>query len=216
MTGMAAAKPETTRPVPESWAGRRADARQNHERVLAAAIEVFTEHGIGATIPQVAARAGVGKATVYRSYPTKADLVQALARVHIDWFHQLVDTAVEAARTDAYRALEALLERVTARLAEDRLMIEVLSGVEGLGDEHLEGQLEQILALGRAQGSLRADATGMDVQVLISGAARSLIELDIRDPAVWRRYARLTSAALRAEPAPAVLRAEPGRDRRST
>jgi AcrR family transcriptional regulator len=39
-----------------SWAGRRADARQNHERVLIAAIEVFTEYGIGATIPQVAAR----------------------------------------------------------------------------------------------------------------------------------------------------------------
>ncbi|NUP28335.1 MAG: TetR/AcrR family transcriptional regulator [Nocardia sp.] len=197
---MAASKPDTTRTDPASWQGRRADARQNHERVLAAAIEVFTEHGIGATIPQVAARAGVGKATVYRSYPTKSDLVQALARIHIDWFHQLVDIAVEAARADAYHALEALLEQVTARLAEDRLMIEVLSGVEGLGDEHLEQQLERILALGRAQGSLRADTSGMDVQVLVSGAARALIELDIRDPAVWRRYARLISAALRAEP----------------
>ncbi|WP_327151148.1 TetR/AcrR family transcriptional regulator [Nocardia sp. NBC_01329] len=197
---MAASQPDATRTDPETWAGRRADARQNHERVLAAAIEVFTEHGIGATIPQVAARAGVGKATVYRSYPTKADLVQALARMHIDWFHQLVTAAVEAAQADAYRALEALLERVTARLAEDRLMIEVLSGVEGLGDEYLEQQLERILALGRAQGSLRADATGMDIQVLVSGAARTLIELDIRDPAVWRRYARLTSAALRVEP----------------
>ncbi|GGL03032.1 hypothetical protein [Nocardia jinanensis] len=58
-----------------------------------------------------------------------------------------------------------------------------------------------VLALGRAQGSLRADATGMDIQVLVSGAARALIELDIRDPAVWRRYAQLISAALRAEPA---------------
>ncbi|MGW5381352.1 TetR/AcrR family transcriptional regulator [Nocardia sp. NPDC003963] len=198
---MAAAKPDTTRTDSEDWAGRRADARENHERVLAAAIEVFTEHGIGATIPQVAARAGVGKATVYRSYPTKSDLVKALARMHIDWFHQLAATAVEDARADAYHALEALLEQVASRLAEDRLMIEVLSGVEGLGDEHLERQLERILALGRAQGSLRPDAGGMDVQVLVSGAARALIELDIRDPAVWRRYARLISAALRAEPA---------------
>jgi AcrR family transcriptional regulator len=183
-----------------SWAGRRADARQNHERVLIAAIEVFTEYGIGATIPQVAARAGVGKATVYRSYPTKSDLVRALARMHLDWFHQLATDAAEAARTDAYRALEALLEQVTTRLAEDRLMIEVLSGVEGLGDERLEQHMEQILALGRAQGSLRADATGMDIQVLVSGAARALIDLDIRDPDIWRRYARLALAALRAEP----------------
>jgi hypothetical protein len=79
-------------------------------------------------------------------------------------------------------------------------MIEVLSGVEGLGDERLEQHLEQILALGRAQGSLRADATGMDIQVLVSGAARALIDLDIRDPDIWRRYARLALAALRAEP----------------
>lgn len=200
MTGAATPNPDAIPGEPEGWAGRRADARHNHERVLAAAIEVFTEHGIGATIPQVAARAGVGKATVYRSYPTKADLVRALARMHIDWFHQLATAAVEAARTDAYHALEAFLERVTARLAEDRLMIEVLSGVEGFGDERLEQQLEQILALGRAQGSLRADATGLDIQVLVSGAARALIELDIRDPAVWRRYARLALAALRARP----------------
>ncbi len=148
---MAAAKPETARTDPGDWTGRRADARENHERVLAAAIEVFTEHGIGATIPQVAARAGVGKATVYRSYPTKADLVQALARLHIDWFHRLA-AAVEAARADAYRALEALLEQVAARLAEDRLMIEVLSGVEGLGDEHLEQQLERGSGTGACAG----------------------------------------------------------------
>ncbi|MEU4314595.1 TetR/AcrR family transcriptional regulator [Nocardia sp. NPDC024068] len=184
----------------ENWAGRRADARQNHERVLAAAIDVFTEHGIGATIPQVAARAGVGKATVYRSYPTKADLVRALARMHFEWFHELTAAAVADARVDAYHALEGLLERITARLAQDRLMIEVLSGVEGLGDERLERQLEQILALGRAQGSLRADASGMDVQVLVSGAARVLIDLGIRDPDIWRRYARLALAALRAQP----------------
>lgn len=206
MTGMATSKPDATVTDAESWAGRRADARQNHERVLAAAIEVFTERGLGATIPQVAARAGVGKATVYRSYPTKADLVRALARIHIDWFYDLATTAVEAARTDAYRALEEFLERITARLAQDRLMVEVLGGVEGLEGEGIEGErlgsrLEHILALGRAQGSLRADATGMDVQVLVSGAARALIDLGIHEPEVWRRYARLAVAALRAESA---------------
>lgn len=199
MTGRAAAKPDAATPDDPGWAGRRADARQNHERVLAAAIEVFTEHGLGATIPQVAARAGVGKATVYRSYPTKADLVRALAEMHIDWFHRLAVTAVEAAHTDAYHALEELLEQVATRLAEDRLMIEVLSGVEGFGDARLEQHLEEMLALGRAQGTLRADAAGMDIQILVSGAARALIDLGVRDPEIWRRYARLALAALRAD-----------------
>ncbi|WP_280398453.1 TetR/AcrR family transcriptional regulator [Nocardia carnea] len=199
MTGRTSAKAETEPAEDPRWAGRRSDARQNHERVLAAAIEIFTEHGLGATIPQVAARAGVGKATVYRSYPTKADLVRALAEMHIEWFHRLAVTAVEAADTDAYHALEELLERVFARLAEDRLMIEVLSGVEGFGDERLDRYLEQILALGRAQRTLRDDATGLDIQILVSGVARALIDLGIRDPDVWRRYARLALAALRAE-----------------
>ncbi|NKY32291.1 TetR/AcrR family transcriptional regulator [Nocardia speluncae] len=208
MTGRTAAQPDATRDDAQNddaqnWAGRRADARLNHERVLAAAREVFTEHGIGATIPQVAARAGVGKATVYRSYPTKADLVRALAQQHIEWFHELAGAAVAAARDDAYRALEDLLEQVTTRLAQDRLMIEVLSGLEGL-DQRLGDRLEELLTLGRGQGSLRADATGMDVQILVSGVARALIDLDIRDPEVWRRYARLALAALRPDPGPAT------------
>src|SRR4051794_1873565 len=91
----------------EDWSDRRADARRNHERVLAAAAEVFTEHGLDATIPQVAARAGVGKATVYRSFPTKADLVRALAQTHVDWLDARIEAALEAAQQDAYRALES-------------------------------------------------------------------------------------------------------------
>src|SRR5262245_43871561 len=88
-----------------AWAARRSDARRNHERVLAAAIEGFTEHGLDATIPQVAERAGVGKATVYRSYPTKADLIEAIAQQHVDWLRGIVAAAVSEAESDAYRAL---------------------------------------------------------------------------------------------------------------
>ncbi|MEV0354989.1 helix-turn-helix domain-containing protein [Nocardia sp. NPDC050697] len=185
--------------APQRQRRRRVDAQHNSERVLEAAIEVFTEHGLEATIPEVAARAGVGKATVYRSYPTKADLVRELALRHLAWFTELGAAALTAARTDAYRALEELLERIAARLAADRLMVEVLSGVDGLADERLDHQLEQVVALARAQGRLRPDATAMDVQVLVSGVARALIGLEIRDPAVWRRYARLALAALRPE-----------------
>ncbi|UGT61890.1 TetR/AcrR family transcriptional regulator [Nocardia asteroides] len=185
--------------APNRQRRRRVDAQHNSERVLAAAIEVFTEHGLEATIPEVAARAGVGKATVYRSYPTKADLVRELALLHLDWIDELVTAALDTARTDAYRALEVLLERIATRLAEDRLMVEVLSGVDGIEDERLDNQLEQLLALAHEQGRLRPDATAMDVQVLVAGVARALIELEIGDPAVWRRYARLALSALRPE-----------------
>jgi AcrR family transcriptional regulator len=183
---------------PEGWAARRADARRNHERVLAAAVEVFTEHGLEATIPQVAARAGVGKATVYRSYPTKADLVHALARVHLDWLNTRIRAAAEAAHDDAFAALTACAEDIFARLAEDRLMIEVLSGVEGLEEDPKEAEhLVTILSLGKEQGALREDVTDTDAHVMLAGVARALLDLGTRDPVVWRRYARLAIAALR-------------------
>lgn len=189
--------PGGSEPRTDDWADRRSDARRNHERVLAAAVEVFTEHGLDATIPQVAARAGVGKATVYRSYPTKADLVRALAEQHVTWLHELVEEAVAAAEHDALGALSSLLDTVTTRLAQDRLMVEVLSGVEDLNDPGTFGHGQRVLDLARAQGSLREDATIVDVMILVSGFARELAEREVTDPAVWRRYSSLVLAALR-------------------
>lgn len=183
----------------DEWVGRRADARRNHERVLAAAIDVFTEHGLDATIPQVAERAGVGKATVYRSYPTKADLVMALARVHVEWLEDVVARGAVGAEEDAARALRAILHEIVARLAQDRLMVEVLTRVEGEFVESVEttSEFERVLELGRRQGTVRQDVELLDVQVLLAGVARSLIELDNRDPDTWRRFADFTLAALR-------------------
>jgi AcrR family transcriptional regulator len=188
----------TSAPEDVDWSERRSDARRNHERVLAAAVEVFTEHGLGATIPHVAERAGVGKATVYRSYPTKADLVRAIAMLHVDWLRERIGDAAAAAETDAYAALGTFLEQVATRLAEDRLMVEVLSSVVDVEEVRREDRAgERLIALGRAQGTLRPDVTMFDIRVLVAGFARSLIELEISDPAVWRRYAALTLAALR-------------------
>lgn len=179
------------------WSLRRADARRNHERVLAAAAEVFTEHGLDATIPQVAARAGVGKATVYRSFPTKADLVRALAQEHADWLVARLDVTLAEAGDDAYGAMEAALIEIFARLATDKLMADLLSTADGVEDPVSDGHVQRILDLAIAQGTLRADAQGLDITVFVAGAAHSLLELGITDPAIWERYARLALAALR-------------------
>lgn len=180
------------------WSAKRADARRNHERVLEAALEVFTEFGLGATIPQVASRAGVGKATVYRSYPTKADLVRALALVHREWLAERLREADSRADDDAYTAMETAIEEIFGRLAGDRLMVEVLGGVEGLDDDADSiGIFDRVLALGAHQGTIRRDVTSFDVHVLMTGVARALLERDVRDPGEWRRYARLAISALR-------------------
>src|SRR6201991_4974801 len=71
----------------------RADARRNRERVLTAARAAFAEHGREAQMDDVARRAGVGVGTVYRHFPTKEALVNALA---LDLFEKLVQGAREA------------------------------------------------------------------------------------------------------------------------
>ncbi|MEU3664230.1 TetR/AcrR family transcriptional regulator [Streptomyces sp. NPDC032940] len=64
--------------------GKRADAQRNRETVLAAAAEVFVASGVDAPIRRIAARAGVGMGTVYRHFPTRADLVTAVYRHQIE------------------------------------------------------------------------------------------------------------------------------------
>ncbi len=64
--------------------GKRADAQRNRETVLAAAAEVFVTSGVDAPIRQIAAQAGVGMATIYRHFPTRAELVTAVYRHQIE------------------------------------------------------------------------------------------------------------------------------------
>ena len=175
---------------------RRADARRNHERVFTAAVEVFAERGLEATVPEIAARAGVGKATVYRSYPTKADLAEAVARHRLAWLAERM--AAAARQPDAFTALRDLLCDISERLSEDRLLVEVLPRARHWEEENdISGLTERLIATARRQGTLRPDATARDIRILVGGYSRVLIDLDVRDPAQWRRYATLSLNALR-------------------
>jgi AcrR family transcriptional regulator len=178
------------------WSARRSDARRNHERIVTAAIEVFAELGQDATVPEVAARAGVGKATVYRSYPTKADLVAAVAAYQSDWYERRLEQALE--QDDAFAGLCDLLHDISARLASDRLFVEVLSHDDfRRRREERDSAMERLVDAAREQGALRADATHRDVQVLMGGVSLMLNRRGITDPAGWRRYTDLVLAALR-------------------
>jgi hypothetical protein len=106
---------------------KRADARRNHERVFAAALEVFEEFGLQGTIPQVAECSDVGRATVYRSYPTKEDLVAAAVRHRLAKLDRT--TAPALAKTESARAFDTYVVLLCDNLARDRLLSEAL--VEG-------------------------------------------------------------------------------------
>jgi AcrR family transcriptional regulator len=181
------------------WSARRADARRNHERIVTAALQVFAEKGLEATVPDVAERAGVGKATVYRSYPTKADLITAVALHQLQWLHQRALAAV--AEPDPYTALGSALADVFERLADDRVIAELLpTGTVPGADDTLQHTMElfgDLLEAGKATGQIRPDATVQDIRVLLGGCATQLTKLGDRTPATWHRYGRLILNALR-------------------
>lgn len=174
---------------------RRADALRNHERVVAAARELFAERGLDVTVPEVAARAGVGRATVYRSYPSKDELVLAVAR---DGFRSLqARTLAALAADDAYRALSDYVPDLLEQLARDRGLAAAFFEGRLLPAAELVEMIGQLVEAARTSGLVRADAGVLDVRVVLCGVVRQLIVLDERDPAVWRRYAGLILAALR-------------------
>lgn len=76
--------PTADQPGGERSRGKRADALRNQRAVLTAAAEVFATSGVDAPIRQIAAEAGVGMATIYRHYPSRADLVTAVYRHQIE------------------------------------------------------------------------------------------------------------------------------------
>ncbi|WP_405177681.1 TetR/AcrR family transcriptional regulator [Nocardia sp. NBC_01377] len=181
----------------QDWSDRRADARRNHEQVTAAALAVFAERGLEATVPEVAARAGVGKATVYRSYPTKTDLIAAVANHHLTWMNERIERA--AATDDAFAALRVLLRDLSDKLAADRSFAETLPHTQRPSDrDQASHHFARMIAAAQRQGALRPDVTVLDIHVLVGGYARVLLDLDIRDPAQWRRYSELVLDALRA------------------
>src|SRR5690606_4727991 len=96
----------------------RADARRNLERILEAAAEVFAERGADASVADVARRAGVGHATVFRRFPTKEHLLIALMAQRMEAL--AARAAAEAATEPREEALERFMEHLAGHFAKDR------------------------------------------------------------------------------------------------
>ena len=189
-----------TVPVSTPTRARRADAVRNELRVLEAAREVFAERGLSAGIDEVAARAGVGKATIYRTWATKHELVTAVVGARVDWFTERALLAVEA--PDRWVALVALLHDSAASAARSALLNAGLSAATY--DPVLEAKrvqsraaLQQLLDALATEGRVPPEVTARHVLVLLCGAFRTLAEEGVTDPNEWRRYAELVLAALR-------------------
>ena len=180
----------------------RADAARNRERILEAAEQVFSERGLDASVAEVARRAGVGKATVFRSYATKEDLIAAIVCERVRWVERLIDDALE--RPDAWEAFKDLLMDLARRHAIDLTHLEGLahqSEAPALAEARAaaNASMRRLMERAKAEGQMRADATPEDLRVLFHGVTQTLDPEDRRDVAVWTRWAVLFAAALRSE-----------------
>ncbi|WP_433111400.1 TetR/AcrR family transcriptional regulator [Micromonospora sp. CA-246542] len=181
---------------------RRADARSNRDRVVVAAREAFAAAGLEVPMREVARRAGVGVATLYRHFPTRTDLVTTVLVERID------DCGVQMRRAlddpDPWRALSATVRGFAERQIHDRALNEALLGPGGFGAAFEEERREHARALtvlvsrARAAGVLR-DGVGVDdvrAGLLAIASLRRLPEAT--SARVIGRVADLVLAGLRA------------------
>jgi AcrR family transcriptional regulator len=183
--------------VPAAAKPLRADARRNRERILKAARAVFADQGLHSQIDDVARRARVGVGTVYRHFPTKEALLDALVR---ERFEEIAGYAREALeREDAWEGFCEMIWRAAERNAADLAFCEAIAStdksaiVEEVG---LTRSTEELIARAKAQGRMRLDATEQDVPLMMVGAG-AVMQMS-PTPDAWRRYLTLMLDGLRA------------------
>ncbi|MFJ5265292.1 TetR/AcrR family transcriptional regulator [Streptomyces sp. NPDC088387] len=192
--------------------GRR-DALRNRKLLARTAREVFAEQGLDAPLDVIARRAGVGNATLYRHFPTRAALVDEVFR------DALTETMAAGERArgseDPWSGLTQYLHTVFATLAADRgtndLMTTGLEDVTSLEAIHAHNRdtVADLLRRGQAQGTVRPDLTTEDVLLALAALGRVVPALSTVAPNAWTRPLTLLLDGFRAHPTTSALQAPP-------
>jgi AcrR family transcriptional regulator len=181
--------------------GDRRDARRNRGRIVAAAREVFLSAGADAPAREIARRADLGVGTLYRHFPARADLVDAVLE---EAFEELIGIAEAAlAEPDPWAGFVRFLEEALVLHARNRALKDVVESEEH-GRElaramrrRIRPLTEELIARAQADGTLRQDFARQDLALLFWGGDR-VIELatDVA-PELWRRQLGLMLDGLR-------------------
>ncbi|MGI5439737.1 TetR/AcrR family transcriptional regulator [Streptomyces shenzhenensis] len=183
----------------------RADARRNRDKLVAAARSAFAASDDTVALEAIARAAGVGIGTLYRHFPTREALVEAVYAAELD------DVATSApALLDVFPpevALRAWMDRYAAFVATKRGMLDTLRAGWASGRiatattrERITAALGAILAAGARAGSLRADVAPEDATVLVLGVFVATAGDDT--PERTARLLDLVVDALRPRPEP--------------
>jgi AcrR family transcriptional regulator len=149
----------------------RADARRNREKVLRAAREAFAASGYGVPLDEIAALAGVGPGTVYRHFPSKEELFEAVAAARV---RDLIDDARgRAGDADPGQAFFAFLGRIRQEAAAKRDVPDAIS-IAGPLQGEMRAALDELLRHAQKAGAVRPEITTPDIIILLKGLLRSM------------------------------------------
>jgi AcrR family transcriptional regulator len=147
----------------------RADARRNHEAVIAAAKKLFADQGLEAQMPDIAKAAKVGVGTVYRHFPTKDDLIAALAVERFERLAEKVREALEA--DDPWEGLCEFIRFAALLQADDRGLCEVMGSRPEVMNASalavgLDKLTEEMVVRAQRSGELRKDLDWQDIPMI--------------------------------------------------
>jgi AcrR family transcriptional regulator len=178
----------------------RADAQRNLDRILEAARSVFAEEGLDASVADVAERAGVGTATIFRRFPSKDDLVAAMLEQEL--VALLARAQAAAAADDPAAAIAEFFSAAVGGFIENRCFCEASGG--GLFArprmQELVGEVtavvEEVLRRAREAGTIRPDIVPEDIAFLVNAVGHAGLRLEHTAPGAWRRYVEIVLAGL--------------------
>jgi AcrR family transcriptional regulator len=178
---------------------QRADARRNYEKLISAAREAFAEDGTSASLEDIARRAQVGIGTLYRHFPTRQHLLEA---VYLDEVEAICRKAADLADLEPWDALAAWLREFVGFAATKRALAQEMLATIGSDAEVFRTCRDAIATagdtlLGRAQatGAARADASFTDIGRLLGGIASIQ-----SDPEQIQRILDIVLDGLRSQP----------------
>jgi AcrR family transcriptional regulator len=186
----------------------RADAARNRAAIVAVARDVFAEHGLEAPLEAIAARAGVGIATLYRRFPTREKLVAAALVEKVAEYAEAARQALAA--SDPWDGFAGFVERICELQAGDRGLSDLLSMTLSADEqvEELRRTANELLitVIDRAKtaGTLREDFVGEDLVLLLIATAAVMHVTWADAPEAWRRFVALAldSFSSRGSPPP--------------
>ena len=186
----------------------RADAVRNRDAIVAVARDVFAEQGLEAPLELIAARAGVGIATLYRRFPTREKLVAAALTDKVAEYAEAAEQALAVA--DPWSGFAGFVQRICELQASDRGLSDLLSMTLS-ADEQIE-QLRRkandrvitLIERAKADGTLRQDFAGEDLVLLLIATAAVMHVTGADAPGAWRRFVALALDAFRRQDLPGL------------